>query len=124
MNSHFRSARGSRGGRGGRRGWGVGRRSWGSGSGGSRSWGGSGGGTSVTHLQVFLEGRSGRDTLAGIVVLKSIGVTGIGHTSGTDFGTVEESGGKTALHGGGEGDGTSGKGGKDGELHGVVGWMN
>jgi len=87
--------------------------------GGSRGGGGRSGGsrgTSVTHLQVLLEGRGGRDTLARIFVLKSIGVTGISHTSGSDFGSVEESGGDTRLLCGREGGGASDEGGNKGNF--------
>merc|ERR1719445_2484086 len=36
-------------------------------------------------LEVFLEGRGGRDRLARIFVVLGIGVSGVGHTSGTEF---------------------------------------
>ena len=86
---------------------------------GSDRCGGSGGGSSrgrgsVTHLQVFLEGRGGRDTLSGILVLHGIGVTGISHTTSSE--SVEESSRDAHLLGRGEGGGTSDKGGNKGNF--------
>ena len=88
----------------------------GSGNRGSGGRGGSsrGGGGSVTHLQVFLEGRGGRDTLAGILVNEGVGVTGISHTTSSE--SVEESSRDAHLLGRGEGGGTSDKGGNKGNF--------
>merc|ERR1719343_1824782 len=73
-------------------------------------------GTSVTHLQVFLERRGNRDTLARIFVIEGIGVTGIGHTSSSEGRSVEESGGDTGLLRGGEGRSSSNEGGNKGNF--------
>jgi hypothetical protein len=79
--------------------------------GGSSRSGSSGGGTTcITHLQVFLEGRGGTDTLARILVLEGIGITGIGHTSGTKDWSIEHSSGERLLLDGGEGGSTGNKG--------------
>jgi hypothetical protein len=105
---------GSAGGRGG-----SSSRCGSSGGGGSRSsrGGGSRGSTTcVTHLQVFLEGRGGRDTLAGIFVFERVRVTGISHTSSSKTRSVEEGGGDSRLLGRGEGGGTSNEGGEKGDF--------
>jgi hypothetical protein len=54
--------------------------------------GSSRGSTGITHLQVFLERRGSRDTLAGIFVLEGIRVPGISHTTGSKLRSVEEGG--------------------------------
>jgi hypothetical protein len=80
-------------------------------SGSSRGCSSSGGGTTcITHLQVFLEGRGGTNTLARILVCEGIGITGIGHTSGTKFWPIEHSSGERLLLGRGEGGSTCNKG--------------
>ena len=67
-------------------------------------------------LQVLLERRSGRDGLAGILILVGIRVTGIGHSSGSDLGSVEDGGGAHDTGGGGEGVGRGHEGSEDGDL--------
>lgn len=108
----------SSGGRGGgnRGSSGRGSRSGSSRGGGGRSSGSGGSSTSVTHLQVFLERRGSRDTLAGIFVFKRVRVTGISHTSGSEGRAVEEGGGNTSLHGRGEGGSTSDEGSDKGDF--------
>ena len=105
---------GSRRRRGGRSSSGRSRGSGGGSSGSGRGGGGRGGSSrcaTVTHLQVFLERRSSRDTLALVFVFESIRITGIGHTSGSDDRSVEKSGGNTSLLGRGEGGSSSNEGG-------------
>ena len=94
-------------------------RSGGGGSSRSRGGGGRSGssiGTGVTHLQVFLEGRGNRDTLARILVVKGIRITGISHTSGSKGRSVEKSGGDSSLRGRGEGRSTSDEGSDKGNF--------
>ena len=49
-------------------------------------------------------------------MLELIGVTGVGHTSGTEVCSVEKSGGNTGLLGGGESGGSSDEGGNEGNF--------
>ena len=79
-------------GRGRRRGVGRGR--------GSR---GRGGSSSVTALEVLLEGRSRSNGLAGVLVHESLGVTGIKHTSGTLSGSAGGGRGRCGRRGVGRG---------------------
>ena len=96
------------GGRGGPRG---------SGGGGGRCGSRSGGGSAtVTHLQVLLEGGSGGDGLAGILVLEGIGVTGVGHAAGANL--IEDGGGDASSELGVEGGGASNKGSESNNVHG------
>ena len=86
--------------------------------GGSRGGGsGSRGGTTTTTalLQVLLEGRSGGDGLAFILVLEGVGVTGVGHTTGSK--PAEKSGALTGNNLGVEGGGASDEG-ESNNLHG------
>ena len=71
-----------------------------------------------TLLQVFLETGGFRDGLAGILVLEGIGVTGIGHTSGSNLGFLGEQGnlGVGGGHGSSEGTGRGHKGEKSKNL--------
>ena len=69
-------------------------------------------------LQVFLETGGFLDGLAWILVFVSFGVTGIGHTSGSELGLfVEESNTAGGDNGGrGEGGSSGKKGSKDDQL--------
>ena len=69
---------------------------------------------SLTLLQVFLERRSGTDGLTGILVLVFLGITSIGHTTGSEL--LEDSGGAGELGGGGESRGGCHKGSDDSKL--------
>ena len=102
------------GGRGSSGGSSSGRR--GGGRSGSSRGGSSRGSIGITHLQVFLERRGSRDTLAGIFVLEGIRVTGISHTTGSKLRSVEEGGGDTGLLRRGEGRSTSNEGGNKGNF--------
>ncbi len=109
INSTSRSGGGGRGSSGRSSGGGSSR------GGGGRSSGGRGT-SGVTHLQVFLEGRGDRDTLARILVLKGIRITGISHTSGSKVRSVEKSGGDSSLRGRGEGRSSSDEGSDKGNF--------
>ena len=84
---------------------------------GSRGRGGSGGGISSSSagLQVFLERGSGRDGFTGILVHNGVGVTGIGHTSGSNV--LVEGSGAAELGSGGERRSGGNKGREGDELH-------
>ena len=70
----------------------------------------------LARLEVLLEGGSGGDGLAGILVDEGIGVTGVGHTAGADL--VGDSGGDASSELGVEGGGASNKGSECNNLHG------
>ena len=60
--------------------------------------------TTVPHLQVFLEGRSGGDGLAGILVHEGVGITGVSHTAGSNMSVVKGgslAGNEVGVEGGG-----------------------
>jgi hypothetical protein len=68
-------------------------------------------------LEVLLEGGSGGDGLAGILVHHGIGVTGVGHAAGADVGAVVDGGGDASRELGVEGGGASNEG-SENNLHG------
>ena len=72
----------------------------------------------LARLEVLLEGGSGGDGLAGILVDEGIGVAGVGHTAGADLGAVEDGGGNASSELGVEGGGASNKGSESNNLHG------
>ena len=72
----------------------------------------------LARLEVLLEGGSGGDGLAGILVLQGFGVAGVGHTAGADLGAVEDGGGNASSELGVEGGGASNKGSESNNLHG------
>ena len=69
---------------------------------------------SLTLLQVFLERRSGADGLTRILILVFLGITSIGHTTGSEL--LEDGGGAGELGGGGESRGGGHKGSDDSKL--------
>jgi len=68
-------------------------------------------------LEVLLEGGSGGDGLAGILVVHGIGVTGVGHAARADVGAVVDGGGDASRELGVEGGGASNEG-SENNLHG------
>jgi len=77
----------------------------------------------IPLLHVLLKARRSRDTLPGILVVLGIGITGVGHAAGTEFGLLGgelEVAGERGGGGGGEGDGGGGEEGEEGggELEG------
>ena len=71
----------------------------------------------LARLEVLLEGGSGGDGLAGILVDEGIGVAGVGHAAGADVGAVVDGGGDASRELGVEGGGACNEG-SENNLHG------